>query len=243
MSISKITEAPTPLEEVAKINEIIDNIVDLTSDQSISGVKTFTNMPISLSNAESLDAGGYTIRNIAADTTTAPSAQIYNYLRYRDANNLILGDVDFMRGTDGSQTTRIMARSAISGSEISAYFGVVSGVDGTGSVNGSRTVLRSIGNLIMPSTTAYSTVTVKSSGSSYTAPDTGYIFVSLGHSAASWVLGISANGILTKGTTSAINNTNTVTAWLPVKKGDSYKVTYSGQDSISIRFVSAVLEE
>ena len=218
-------------------------VVHNTGDENVGGVKTFTNMPWSLSNAESTDAGGYAIQNIAADTTTAPSAQIYNYLRYRDANNAILGDVDFIRGTDGSQTTRIMARSAISGSEVSAYFGVVSGADGAGSVNGSRTVLRSIGNLIMPSTSAYSTVTVKSSGSSYTAPDTGYVFVSLSRSAASWALGISANNILAKGTANTNNNTNSVTAWLPLKKGDSYTVTYSGQDSISIRFISAVLEE
>lgn len=61
MAISKITEAPTPLEEVAKINEIIDgvntnsttkanvsDVVDLTSTQEIPGTKTFTkNIPIS----------------------------------------------------------------------------------------------------------------------------------------------------------------------------------------------------
>lgn len=61
MAISKITEAPTPLEEVAKINEIVDgvntnsttkanasDVVDLTSTQEISGTKIFTkNIPIS----------------------------------------------------------------------------------------------------------------------------------------------------------------------------------------------------
>lgn len=217
--------------------------VDTSTNQTVGGVKTLTDDLVRQSSDISDNAGGYIINNTELDTTTTPTSATYHYLRCRDKNDNLLGDIRFVRGTDGSQLTQIVARTGISGSEISAYFGVVSGVDGTGSVNGSRTVLRSIGNLGRPSSTDYSAVTVKSSGSSYTAPNTGYIYVSLSRSAASWALTLQANNITTKGTTNTNNNTNNVAAWLPVKKGDSYTVSYSGQDSISIRFVSAVLEE
>lgn len=216
--------------------------VDLTSDQSISSVKTFTDAsPVSVKTTQDneADAGFYKVRLNAVNSTTSPATETYGGMRIYSGDNAILGDFRSVRQTDGTQYSAMMARNAQSGTQVTAAIGVQVDANGDVSAYGTQNGKRAFANLAMPSSTSQD-YTAKASGSSYTASFTGWVFAGISRSSANWVLAVSANGILQKGSTNTNNNTNSVVAFIPVKKGDSFTVNYSGQTDISIKLIKSV---
>lgn len=137
MAISKITEAPTPLEEVAKINEIVDgvntnsttkanasDVVDLTSTQEISGSKTFTqNIPISKNGpALVLQATDVTKGTIPAETKAWVVAMVDSE-GVAVANRLM--SVGNILKDDNSNQCFLRAYKSTSGSTAAADIGII----------------------------------------------------------------------------------------------------------------------
>ena len=86
----------------------------------------------------------------------------------------------------------------------------------------------------MPSST-YTSLTVGASGTSYTAPSTGFVFVNATCSIGGYCC-VYSNRLET--ISQSYNNT-TITNWVPVKKGESFQLNYSGATIKSFIFVYA----
>ena len=125
--------APTPpasdsSTKIATTAWVNNNAVNLTNNQTINGNKTFTGYVESRSSVADVSIN---MRNMNDDYTTTPTEYQARNFRALDKNSKILGDVRFRSETNGSRTATIVARNAISGSEVSGNLGV--GVDKNGS--------------------------------------------------------------------------------------------------------------
>lgn len=89
------------------INTLTD-VVDTKSNQTINGIKTFTNTPF-------VSCGGATtgiyLKNTAIARNEVPSTTYYSVLRTLDKNNEILGDYVVMKTDKGATNAQINIRS------------------------------------------------------------------------------------------------------------------------------------
>lgn len=133
MSVNKITTAPQPIDEVAKINEIIDevntkanasDVVDLTSTQTISGFKTFTK---NILNSK----GTPTITLQATDVTkgTRPAENKSWVVAMTDSQGTVVANrlmaVGNILSNNNNNACFIRAYKPTSGSSVAADVGVV----------------------------------------------------------------------------------------------------------------------
>jgi hypothetical protein len=70
------------------------------------------------------EQGGVAIVSPSLDTTTIPSENHISAFRLTDKNTKILGDCRFERTTSGTQVSRLLARSSVSGSEVNGSIAV-----------------------------------------------------------------------------------------------------------------------
>lgn len=212
------------------------DVVHRTGDETIAGVKTFTRGPILQTNNNDT---GYYIKNTNADITTSPTNTIVHYLRCLDKNSQLIGDLNFYRNTDGSQQTYIRARSAISGSQKSASFGVKTNVDGSDDIVATVGVSRSLANLPMPSS-RYTELTLGASGTVYTASDTGWVVIRKQTNSTNQYIRLFIQNSLLGNQISAASSGTDIETYIPVKKGDKFSVGYNaGGTTQRFRFIKA----
>jgi hypothetical protein len=133
-------------------------------------------------------------------------------------NNLLAGAID-AANQDGSNITNSFSTSLVN--------------------NMSDTANSYMAKLGMPSDT-YESLTVGASGTQYTAPSNGWVLVS-GRGSGQLVVYTTVSYM-----TSGVGyNTSSppATTFIPVKKGDYFKVEYYNMNSIGIRFIYAVGSE
>ena len=97
-------------------------------------------------------------------TVASPEAQVAGAYRVVDKNGKIIGDVRFTRQTSGSQISQLLARNAVTGSEVSCYISCI--VDKDGNAYTSAPTPATSDNSTKIATTAY----VKSNLSGYVTP-------------------------------------------------------------------------
>ena len=104
------------------------NLVHLTDDETISGVKTFTdNVVISTDTIEK----DYQYHNSTLDLTdTEREHDIWSFYRAFDKNGNIAGDVGFAYRTDGSSITLLQARNYTTGEQLRTSLFVTVTADG-----------------------------------------------------------------------------------------------------------------
>lgn len=110
----------------AKAND--SDVVKLTGNQTVDGVKTFTGYIRYNTTANDVDL---VQRAENADTTLAPGNNILRSFRVTDKNGKILGDFRSTRTADGAQVSTIHARSEISGTQKEAQ--IIAAVNAQGS--------------------------------------------------------------------------------------------------------------
>ena len=134
----KLTEASNSANEAAESAEAAaahaasvdaDNIVHKTGNESIAGIKNFIN---TIYNTVNLADSSVVVVNNLDDNTTIPSEYQSRAFRVFDKNGKILGDIRFRSETSGNRSAQLIARNAVSGSEVTGN--LVVGVDKNGSV-------------------------------------------------------------------------------------------------------------
>ena len=124
-------------------------------DETFTGTKT-----LQVSNDDA-----WLIQKANGDyTVAAPSVQVAGAFRMIDKNRKIMGDVRFARQTSGSQITQLLARNAVTGSEVSCYISCI--VDKDGNAYTSAPTPATSDNSTKIATTAY----VKNNLSGYITP-------------------------------------------------------------------------
>ncbi len=129
----KLDSSPTSGSNNAITSGAVYSALNLKANDSAvahkSGSETFTGV-------KTLQAGnddGWMIKKANGDyTEAAPAAQVAGAFRVTDKNNKIMGDVRFIRTTAGLQTATLMARNAVTGSEVNCS--ISCNVDKTGKV-------------------------------------------------------------------------------------------------------------
>ncbi len=129
----KLDSSPTSGSNNAITSGAVYTALNLKANDSAvahkSGSETFTGV-------KTLQAGnddGWMIKKANGDyTEAAPAAQVAGAFRVTDKNNKIMGDVRFIRTTAGLQTATLMARNAVTGSEVNCS--ISCNVDKTGKV-------------------------------------------------------------------------------------------------------------
>lgn len=232
MTITKITTAPQPIEEVQKINEIIDNTVDLTSTQTITGTKTIEKNTV---NPDS----HLILKNTAMETTYGQTST---------------GDVAVIAVQDTSGTER-GAFFTYQGSDYTACgirtkgsdthwkeFEIRAYNDGKVVASTGTDVKRSISEWAFPNS-AVTNLTLGSSGTEYTASDTGYVSIDKRASGAGQYVAIGPSSGASQrlqGSYTGYTSGCECWAWLSVKKGDKFKVFYTtGGNTEWFRFIKA----
>lgn len=107
-----------------EISSTYDNsLVHKAGSETITGLKTLQNG----------DDDAWLIRKANGDITdSAPTVQTMGSFRVTDKNMLIMGDVRFVRATNGNQTSSLMARNKASGTQVDCF--ISCGVDKNGNV-------------------------------------------------------------------------------------------------------------
>jgi len=103
-------------------SEADGRFVHLTGDETISGVKTFTNNIRLNTSANEID---YLVKNENLDTTDASRPNsIYSWFRMVDKNDNIVNDLGFAQEDDGDSITLMQARKIVNNESIVSRMGV-----------------------------------------------------------------------------------------------------------------------
>lgn len=251
--VEKITQPQTPLENTEKINEIIDDLgnkVDLSSQQNISGVKTFT-------------GGTIPIRTYAdyMDSTQAPTEYKEQGILTFDVNNKRIGAWATSISTNGEIQSYISASREINGQMV--YSVLSTHIDQSGNMYATAPGTPSINDISgkivttkwindaksmiscwgMPSSKA-DILTLGASGAQYTAPANGcFAFF------ANYQSGADANvSLQNMSTPEAIvgmehfwySPKGSARLWCPAKKGDEISVFFNcTMKNIYFKFIYA----
>ena len=115
-----------------------------------AGAETFTGMK----TVQAADDDGWVIKKANGDyTVAAPAVQVQGNFRVVDKNSKIIGDLRFVRGTNGTQQALLLARNAVTGTEVNCIIGCY--VDKNGSVWTSAPTPATADNSTKIATTAF----------------------------------------------------------------------------------------
>lgn len=130
--LSNTPTIPTKVSQLENdtgfINALTD-VVDTKSNQTINGIKTFTNGPLVTNNGTTI---GFSIKNTAIGRGEVPSEIYHNTFRVYDKNTKIMGEFCVEKSNSGSTLAHINVRSEdANGKQIlrSVYFNMSN--DGT----------------------------------------------------------------------------------------------------------------
>ena len=133
----------------SSITNLSNNAVKITGNQSIAGTKTFTdNLYLMKSNDD-----GYIIKKSNGDITTSPSSNLNGAFRVVDKNNLIMGDIRFVRSTSGTQTSSLTVKNKVTGTQVDGALSVA--VDASGNIYTAAPTPATSDNSTKIATTAY----------------------------------------------------------------------------------------
>ena len=251
-----LTNVNAVANDLANIGTIVSNITDVnTCSTNISDINICAaNIPVitdKVSKTGDTMTGNLTINKVAPTisckavglnktSTTAPSSDIVGaLLQTQDENGNYVSTFYTSHNTSNNFATGINQERTINGVNKQSFFDINIAADGTDFVSASAGAKQSITNWAFPSS-RYDNVTLGASGTQYTAPADGYVYL--------WGVQYDYNGglFLTNNANglqviSQPPNANSfeVRVWIPITKGDSYTVAYSALYIHGFRFIYA----
>ena len=191
------------------------------------GIDADVKYPLEVSSnvtSTSTDEEWINIKDTSMNLTDTPSANRILGVRGSFNDNAI-GDVRFAKLTDGSTTSRFVAFNSISGNVVNAQFGVNINASGNATLTiPAYAIHNQLGKYWLPSTTTQ-TLTRPASQGTVTAPDDGYIYFIHRVASAGQVIGLSSRVMAAQ---TAHSNNQLLRCWIPVEKGNSVTVEYTG---------------
>ena len=231
-----INNINTTAQYISNINICAANIPVITDKVSKTGDTMTGNLTINkVAPTISCKAVG-----LNKTSTTAPSSDIVGaLLQTQDENGNYVSTFYTSHNTSNNFATGINQERTINGVNKQSFFDINIAADGTDFVSASAGAKQSITNWAFPSS-RYDNVTLGASGTQYTAPADGYVYL--------WGVQYDYNGglFLTNNANglqviSQPPNANSfeVRVWIPITKGDSYTVAYSALYIHGFRFIYA----
>lgn len=218
-------EAKSPSNAIVTKNKIA-NMVTTNTEQTVSATKTLTN-PVA-----------FKYKLPISKDETPETNQSYRLFNFVDANDNIVGLLDFTKETDGEVSLRLDTRNNTTWQGLSIVNKGVAGANYISignppdSVNGAEAItaywaIKNLTYVSLPTAANMVSITIGASGTEYTAPDDGWfaVYASGGQSNSCQLIN-TTTGIMIS--TPGITGFADASAFIPARKGETVLFRYTG---------------